>query len=289
VKIIDFGIARAANQLGTTRRGVIKGKLLYMAPEQARADVIDHRVDLFAVGMTLYWMITGVLPFDADNQYDIYKKVVECRVPNPRRYVPSVPEELAEVMRVALQRDPGLRYQDAYEFRARLERVLMRLAPGYGQDTFRAYLEEHIGSPPLPDDPPERAEGGVPVWAQNLSIPPSAPVQQPPTEPLSPQHLASAPAAPRAKPRQGPVRLNRPRALDAVDKEFEEKPTYMQLERPSPADVQRALRERRRQQSVILRAVGTPDTALVNWVIPSIFGLLGAVVLALITYLALVV
>ena len=57
VKIIDFGIARAANKLGHTRQGVIKGKLLYMAPEQARAAKIDHRADLFAVAMTLYWML----------------------------------------------------------------------------------------------------------------------------------------------------------------------------------------------------------------------------------------
>ncbi len=279
VKIIDFGIARAANKLGTTRRGVIKGKLLYMAPEQARADTIDSRVDLFAVGMTLYWMITGILPFDADNQYDIYQKVVDCRVPNPRRYAPAISEELAEVMRVSLQRDPALRYQDAYEFRARLERVLMRMAPGYGQDTFRNYLEQHIGSPPIPEDPaPQKA--GVPMWARDL---------QNSAELLSSEQTSENPQASSANPQSPQTQHSPSRSIGTTDQEFEDKPTYMQLERPTPADVNRALRSRRRQQSLILRVVGEPDAIWVDWVIPGIFGLLGAVVLALLTYLALVV
>ena len=100
--------------------------------------------------MTLYWMLTGVLPFDAQNQYDIYKRVVECRIPNPMQYNPELPPQLVEVLRVALQADPALRYQDAYELRTALEQVLLKIAPGYGQNTLRAFIEQVFGATALP-------------------------------------------------------------------------------------------------------------------------------------------
>ncbi|PJB35505.1 MAG: hypothetical protein CO108_25470 [Deltaproteobacteria bacterium CG_4_9_14_3_um_filter_63_12] len=301
VKIIDFGIALAANKLGTTRRGVIKGKLLYMAPEQARADEIDHRVDLFAVAMTLYRMLTGVLPFDAQNQYDIYRNVVDCRVPNPKHYNPNIPDSLAEVLRIAMQKDPERRYQDAYEFRSQLERVILEILPGYGQDSFRAFIEEYFGNPPMPADPPtDMPTADLPVARQmellaQKSLMPNTGKRSKPGE----QTAAARPSA----QLQAARRVVQPPV--AVDP-FEEKATMLQLDAPNHSDIEAARQQQANAHRVQKRGLHRPTEAragaaqrrpnpqepsrlLIDWLIPLVFGLAAAALMALITYLVVIV
>jgi serine/threonine protein kinase len=130
VKLTDFGIAKAASKASITDRGSLRGKLLYMSPEQASGKSIDRRSDLFALGIVLYELLTGERPFSADSERSILEAVRECRVRPPRALNPRIPDRIEAVVLKALERDPDDRYQDAAELLRDLERVLReRQAP----------------------------------------------------------------------------------------------------------------------------------------------------------------
>ena len=143
-KVIDFGVAKASVKLGQTRMGVIKGKLLYMAPEQAMAKPIDGRADIFSAGLCLYKMITGRLPFEASNEFQIYNKVLTAEVTPPREINPNIPEELDRIVMKSLERDLNRRYQDCWSMHQDLEQVLHRTSPGYTNSRLSRFLEQHF-------------------------------------------------------------------------------------------------------------------------------------------------
>src|SRR5207247_139012 len=82
VKITDFGLARAADDASLTQSGVVAGTPLYMSPEQARGDILDHRTDLFSLGSVLYALVSGRPPFRAGNSLAVLKRVAE-ETPRP--------------------------------------------------------------------------------------------------------------------------------------------------------------------------------------------------------------
>ena len=129
VKLTDFGIAKAATKARTTDRGALRGKLLYMSPEQAWGKPIDRRSDLFSLGIVCYEMVTDEKPFLGSSEMSILEMVRECRVATPRSLNPGIPESLERVVMKALERDPDLRYQDAGELGRDLERVLHERRP----------------------------------------------------------------------------------------------------------------------------------------------------------------
>lgn len=129
VKLTDFGIAKAATKARTTDRGALRGKLLYMSPEQAWGKPIDRRSDLFSLGIVCYEMVTDEKPFLGSSEMSILEMVRECRVATPRSLNPGIPESLERVVMKALERDPDLRYQDAGELGRDLERVLLERRP----------------------------------------------------------------------------------------------------------------------------------------------------------------
>ncbi len=124
VKLTDFGIAKAATKASTTERGALRGKLLYMSPEQAWGKAMDRRSDIFSLGIVLYEMITDQRPFLASSEMSILEMVRECRVAPPTSLNPRVPEKLEQAMMKALERDPEMRYQDAGEMARDMERAL---------------------------------------------------------------------------------------------------------------------------------------------------------------------
>ncbi len=125
VKLTDFGIAKASNKL--TQPGVLKGKFAYMSPEQARGEAVDARTDVFALGVVLWELLTGGRLFDGDSELAVLRAVQESVIVPPARLNPDVPEELDEVVSIALERDPEARYQSAGEMeRALAECVLHR-------------------------------------------------------------------------------------------------------------------------------------------------------------------
>jgi serine/threonine protein kinase len=141
VKLVDFGIAKAATKASSTDRGALRGKLLYMSPEQAWGRPIDRRSDVFSLGIVLYEMVTETKPFlGPGTELTILELVRQCLVTAPRELNPRVPEALDRVIMKALARDPQDRYQDAGQMQRGLERFLRERPPVTARDLAR-FLE----------------------------------------------------------------------------------------------------------------------------------------------------
>ena len=117
MRVVDFGIARAVQRSTHTQTGQMKGKFAYFAPEQARADgTVDHRVDVFALGVVAWECLTGLRLFKADNPAAQLDKVRSMPIPSVREVRPEVPEQLDGVVARALRRDPEARWPTAGQF-----------------------------------------------------------------------------------------------------------------------------------------------------------------------------
>ena len=121
VRVLDFGIAKAASRAQVTRQGHIKGKLSYMAPEQARARGVDRRADVYAAGIVLWETLTGQRLFWAENQVGILNQVLHMPVPPPSSRRRDVPPEIDAIVLKALDRDPERRFMAASDFALALE------------------------------------------------------------------------------------------------------------------------------------------------------------------------
>jgi serine/threonine protein kinase len=124
VKLVDFGIAKAADQVGLTKSGAIKGKFAYMAPEQAAGKPLDHRADIFAIGLVLYELLTGQRPLKRDSELGTLQAALECAIPSPSE-VTDIPPELDPVVMNALAKAADDRYRDARQFQVALEETLV--------------------------------------------------------------------------------------------------------------------------------------------------------------------
>lgn len=125
VKIVDFGIAKAAGRMQQTREGVIKGKVQYMAPEQAMGRPIDRRVDLFSIGVMLWESAVKKRFWDNRAELEIFYQLGKGEVqPSPRAVAPEVDEELDRICRRALAVQPEERYATAQDFQNDLEAYL---------------------------------------------------------------------------------------------------------------------------------------------------------------------
>jgi len=124
VKILDFGIAKAANQLEQTRAGEIKGKLSYMSPEQVSGLPLDARSDLFSLGVVLYEWLTGYRLFKGESEVAVLKTISEGRIHAPSYFRPEIPDEVERIVMRALEKDRDRRYQTAWELQHDLDRFL---------------------------------------------------------------------------------------------------------------------------------------------------------------------
>jgi serine/threonine protein kinase len=125
VKLVDFGIAKAADQVSNTKSGAIKGKFAYMAPEQAAGRPLDGRTDIFALGLVLYELLTGVRPLKRDSEIATLQAAMECAI-EPPSHVAEVPPELDDVVMRAVAKSPDERYRDARQFQMALEQALVQ-------------------------------------------------------------------------------------------------------------------------------------------------------------------
>lgn len=129
IKLTDFGLARAAEDVRLTQTGFVTGTPLYMSPEQARGAAVDHRADLYSLGAVLYQMATGDPPFEGDSPLALLRRV-EQEDPIPVREVnPAVPEPLARLIERLLAKDPADRYQSAAEVAELLAHQLAHTQP----------------------------------------------------------------------------------------------------------------------------------------------------------------
>lgn len=213
VKVIDFGIAKAAGKATKTQAGILKGKFGYMSPEQIRGLPLDRRSDVFAIGVCLYEMLTGERLFVGESDFSVLEKVRKAEVLPPSTYNRRVPETLERIVLKSLARDVDERYQYASELADDLQRFLItsdsifsrKDLMQYMKSTFAEEVEREkiriqeyadIKAPPelLQDDPPPSASAA-------RSIPPSlssAPPRSTPVPPTVAPSLAASPLAPTA-------------------------------------------------------------------------------------------
>ncbi len=141
VKLIDFGIARAATRNEQTQVGVLKGKFGYMSPEQVAGEEIDHRSDVFAVG-TLFWeLLTARRLFHGGTDFEILEQVRAADVLPPSAKNRLVPPEVDRIVAKALARDRDERYQSAAELRADLKAFLQQIRPPFTSKTMAGWMQ----------------------------------------------------------------------------------------------------------------------------------------------------
>ena len=142
VKIIDFGIAKAANRSQKTQAGILKGKFGYMSPEQVRGLPIDRRSDVFAVGVIIYEMLTGEKLFVGESDFSTLEKVRNAEVPLPRQFNPNIPAGLERVVMKALAREAEDRYQWASDLQEDLMRFLLAGDAIYSCKHLSAFMKD---------------------------------------------------------------------------------------------------------------------------------------------------
>ncbi len=161
VKVADFGIARAGDS-EMTEAGSIVGTAQYLSPEQARGQHVGPESDLYSVGVVLYEMLTGRVPFTGDSAVAIaMKHVQETPVP-PRQIVPSIPAELEAVVQRAMAKDPARRYHSADEMGMDLDRVRKGLGV-MGATASMAAGEYAAAGRTMVAPPPPPTSGSYPV------------------------------------------------------------------------------------------------------------------------------
>jgi eukaryotic-like serine/threonine-protein kinase len=124
VKLVDFGLAKASSQIESTDPGVVKGKFSYLSPEAASGLDVDHRADIFAVGIILWEMFTGRRLFYGDTDYQTVELVRQARIPSIAALNPEIEPELEGVVRKALARDREDRFANAADFADALSQFL---------------------------------------------------------------------------------------------------------------------------------------------------------------------
>ncbi len=141
VKIIDFGIAKAASHNSTTHEGLIKGKLAYMSPEQANGQTIDHRSDIFSTGIILYELLAAQRMFQGETMH-IYTQVRDAVYEPLEKLRPDLPADLHQVVQRALAKAPDERYQNGGEMLADLEDCIYQLSVRPNARNFANYVKD---------------------------------------------------------------------------------------------------------------------------------------------------
>lgn len=196
VKLLDFGIAKATDQLSRTSDGQVKGKFAYMAPEQCVGDPVDGRADVFALGVCLFESLTGKPLYHRKTQYETMRAVLEDPLPTLATRRPDLPEDLDAILQKALAKDANDRFADAGQMQLALEQWLARHQEVVLATSIADHLGEVLGSDvvrgPQVDSTPfgQSFKGSMPA-APIPSLPPSSITSRPPP-PASVEELGSS-------------------------------------------------------------------------------------------------
>lgn len=150
-KIVDFGVAKAKTSSVKTQTGAVKGKFSYMAPEQIAGEELDGRVDLFAMGITLFELATGRRPFGSDNDLMALTAIINDPPPRPSEIEDGFPDDLEHIILKALEKDRDDRYPTALDMQRDLETYLQRTGLLISQHEVAQYIEDLFSDTPSLD------------------------------------------------------------------------------------------------------------------------------------------
>jgi dienelactone hydrolase len=138
---MDFGLAKVSGDTLMTREGTAMGTVAFMSPEQTRGEVVDHRTDIWSLGVVLYEMLTGRLPFMAEHETSVMYAIVHEEPIPIQKFNPSIPVEMLKIINRCLQKKADSRYQSASEMLKALKEYheILR-APEYGIKDFKSFL-----------------------------------------------------------------------------------------------------------------------------------------------------
>ena len=142
VKIIDFGIAKAAGKVGKTQAGILKGKFGYMSPEQVRGLPIDRRSDIFSTGIVLYELLTNERLFVGESDFSTLEKVRNVEILPPSTYNRKIPDELERIVLKALAKDVDDRYQNAIDLHDELQAFVYTAGEFYSRKDLAAWMKK---------------------------------------------------------------------------------------------------------------------------------------------------
>lgn len=140
VKVIDFGIAKAAGKATKTQAGILKGKFGYMSPEQIRGLPLDGRSDIFAIGVCLYEMLTGERLFVGDSDFSVLEKVRKVEVLPPSHFNRKIPAELERIVMKSLAKDVDDRYQRASDLAEDLKKFMYSTGNAFSRKDLAAFM-----------------------------------------------------------------------------------------------------------------------------------------------------
>jgi serine/threonine protein kinase len=161
VKLVDFGIAKAANSLDLTRTGVLKGKFKYLAPERVTNTGSDSRSDIFSLGVVFYEMFARQHLFNGENSTEILEKIARSKQIDVSALSEMVPAPILEVLAKTLAPNPDIRFQNAEDIAVALEKLCNRLYPDFHEKEFRQIMQRYF---------PEES----PVISEEVSVKPEA-------------------------------------------------------------------------------------------------------------------
>jgi serine/threonine-protein kinase len=164
VKLTDFGVAKASTRASLTRPGVLRGKYAYMSPEQVQHKPIDHRSDLFGLGILLYETLTGVNPFEGPTDYQTIESVGRAEVEPAGFLRPDTPAELDRILLGLLEPDPELRYQTGGELRRDLAALMLERPEADEPETLVAFLRDLFPERTPQAQSSGKPNPGVPAW-----------------------------------------------------------------------------------------------------------------------------
>jgi serine/threonine protein kinase len=175
-KLVDFGIAKAANKLDRTKTGVLKGKLQFMSPEQVMGEEVDARTDQFAMGVVLWELLTGKRLFQGENEIQILRAVSQQPILPPSSVVPGLPPDLEAVVMRMLERDKHKRYADCGEAADELTAWLNQGSRRVSEADVAVFVKQIVGDS---IDEATRAVVSGENFLLNLQLTPSRPATAP--------------------------------------------------------------------------------------------------------------
>jgi serine/threonine protein kinase len=170
VKVVDFGVAKAADRMQETRSGTVKGKISYLSPEQCRSADVDRRTDLFALGIVMWELVTGERLYRRASDFENMNAIVNEPPPPPSSRRRSVPPELDDLVMRLLAKDPAERYQTADDVVDAVEQTAAATGARISPSSLGRLLREMFGQRPEPwlETDPHDAPESVTVTSEPI-------------------------------------------------------------------------------------------------------------------------